>query len=67
MLVNVSIGMLHVGAIILLAGMLVMYVWRSENDALKNKAGLGGIIVGIAMMATSVIAVTQNFIILWNV
>lgn len=67
MLVNVFPAGFHVGAIILLAGIVTMYVWRPENDVRKNKIGLHSVIAGAMVIIISLIAIALNFIVLLNV
>jgi hypothetical protein len=67
MLVNLSALMLHIGAVILLAGLLTRFVWRKENDSRKAKFGLNVAIIGMAITIISFAAIEANLIALWNV
>jgi len=65
--VNVSALILHIGAIILFAGIVTMYIWRKENDARKAKFGLMAVLAGAAITIISFAAIELGIIVLWSV
>jgi energy-converting hydrogenase Eha subunit E len=64
MMINVSALMLHVGAIILLVGIVTKFIWRKENDPKKAKIGLKIGIAGVTVVILSFATIILNSILL---